>query len=131
MITLKLLIWLVVIAAFVAGDYYQIKVKKSRPFYLLENLAKGILFILYSAFVWDAQNDIRTLNLLLWCITSWWILFDIAMGVILHGHPLYVGPQSGWIYRLGFKYPLGYWIGKALALYVLVATTMNFYTKFA
>lgn len=131
MITLKLLLWIVVIAAFVAFGYYIIKVKKSRPFYLLENIVKGMLFILYGAFIWDAQPDISTLNLLLWCASSWWILFDIAMGSILHSNPLYIGPNSGWIDRLGVKYPIGYWAAKILALFVLCQTTINFYTKFA
>jgi hypothetical protein len=131
MVTLKLLLWLLVIAAFVVGDWYQIKKKHSRPNYLLENILKGIAFILYGAYVFDAQNDMRTVNLLLWCAASWWIFFDISMGVILHGNPFYIGPNSGWIDRLGVKYPIAYWIAKLLALYVLVHTTINFYTKFS
>lgn len=125
-ITLKLLIWIAVIAGFIWFSVWNIR-RGNRPNYLLENIAKGILFILYGAFIWDAQNDIRTLNLLLWCVTSWWIIFDASMGIILHNHPLYIGKNSGWIDRLGVKYPLGYWILKALALYVLIATTINFY----
>lgn len=126
-ITLKLLIWIAVIAAFVYADWYQIKKKKSRPFYLLENILKGFFFIVYGAVIWDTQNDIRTVNLLLWCASAWWILFDIAMGIVLHSNPIYIGPGSGWIDRLGIKYPWGYWIAKALALYVACHTTINIY----
>jgi hypothetical protein len=130
MITLKLLLWILVIAAFVVGDWYQIKKKHSRPNYLLENIMKGFFFILYGAYIWDAQNYLRTVNILLWCVTSWWILFDISMGVILHGQPMYIGPSSGWIDRLGIKYPWGYWALKLLAVYILIKTTVNFYTIF-
>lgn len=125
-ITLKLLLWIAVIAAFVWFNLWNIK-RGNRPFYLLENIVKGGLFILYGVYVWDTQNDIRTVNLLLWCGTSWWILFDISMGIGLHGRPLYIGKNSGWIDRLGVKYPLGYWLLKAIALYVLIATTINIY----
>lgn len=125
-IALKLLIWIAVIAGFIWFSVWNIR-RGNRPNYLLENIIKGILFILYGAFIWDAQNDIRTLNLLLWCVTSWWIIFDASMGIILNNHPLYIGKNSGWIDRLGVKYPLAYWILKALALYVLIATTINFF----
>lgn len=129
MITLKLLLWIAVIAAFVVADLIQIK-RGNRPFYLLENIAKGAFFILYGVYIWDTQNDIRTLNLLLWCASSWWVLFDISMGIGLHGHPLYIGKNSGWIDRLGVKYPWGYWAAKLLAVYILVQTTYNVYAKF-
>jgi hypothetical protein len=130
MVTLKLLLWIVFIGLFVVWSVYNIR-RGNRPFYLLENIIKGFVFIIYGAFIWDSQSDMRTVNLLLWCATSWWILFDIATGVILHGNPLYIGKSSGWIDRLGVKYPWGYWALKLLALYVLIKTTVNFYTQFS
>lgn len=129
-ITLKLLIWIAVIAAFVVADIVQIK-RGKRPFYLLENIAKGALFILYGVYIWDTQNDLRTLNLLLWCVTSWWILFDLSMGIALHRDPFYIGKNSGWIDRLGYRYRWEYWGVKLIALYVLIQTTYNFYAKFS
>src|SRR5690349_8339259 len=98
MITLKLILWVLVIAAFVMADTIQIR-KGNRPFYLVENILKGIAFILYGAFIWDTQADRFTLVLALWCAATWWVLFDAAIGLILHGNAFYVGKSSGWIDR--------------------------------
>jgi len=127
MITLKLLVWIIFIAGFVYYNWRVIEKKKSRPFYLLDNIAKGFFFILYGVYVWDSQNDIRTVNLALWCFTSFWLLFDLGLNLSRGLSPFYIGKSSGWIDQLGYKYPWGYWILKLLAAYVLVHTTINIY----
>lgn len=130
MITIKLILWLVVIAAFVYADWYQIVNKKSRPFYLLENILKGASFICYGAFIWDTQYEMFTVVLALWCGATWWVMYDMSMGIALHGDPLYVGRNSGWIDR--FHYinnwtMLAYWILKFVAVVTIVVTTLNIY----
>jgi hypothetical protein len=129
MITLKLLLWVLVIAAFVMAGTYQIR-KGNRPFYLLENIFKGIAFILYGVYVWDTQYETFTLILIIWCASTWWVLFDSAMGVILHGNPFYVGKNSGWIDR--FHYinnwtKVAYWICKFIALWAAIGSTRYIY----
>src|SRR5688572_31910825 len=88
MITIKLLLWIAFIASFVAWSVYNIR-KGNRPFYLLENIIKGFAFILYGAYIWDCQYERFTLILAIWCAATWWVLFDAAMGIVLHGNPLY------------------------------------------
>jgi len=127
MITLKLLIWILFIAAFVVYNWIVIEKKKSRPFYLLDNIAKGFFFILYGVYVWHTQNDIRTVNLALWCFTSFWLLFDLGLNISRGLSPFYIGKSSGWIDRIGYKYPLGYWALKLLAFITLIQTTVNIY----
>jgi hypothetical protein len=132
MITLKILFWFVVITGFVLYDYVKIK-KGERPFYLVNFLLRGIAFVLYGAFVWDTQYELRTLNLFLFCVASFWVYFDILLGSLLHGNPFYIGPNSGWIDRAGLHNKwtnIAYWILKILALYVAVQTCINIYTKF-
>jgi hypothetical protein len=130
MITIKLILWLIVIAAFVYADYYQIKKKHSRPFYLLENILKGAAFICYGSLIWQTQYEPFTVVLFLWCVTTYWLLFDIALGIALHSDPLYVGRTSGWIDRFHYLNNwtmLAYWIAKFIALITAVCTTLYIY----
>jgi hypothetical protein len=132
MITLKILLWIFIIVGFALADYYVIK-KGSRPNYLLSFCVRGFVAICYMAWVWDTQYELRTLNLILFCVTSFWILFDILMGSLLHGDPFYIGPNSGWLDRFAHlgKWPnIAYWTLKILALYVAIQTAINIYTVF-
>lgn len=131
-IALKLLIWIAFIAGFVYYQWYLIEKKKQRPFYLFDFFViKGPAFIAYGIWVWDTQNDLRTLNILLWCVTSFWILMDLGLNVSRGKSPFYVGKQSGWLDRYGSRWPWAYWALKLLAAYILIQTTINFYTKFS
>lgn len=125
MIGIKLAIWVVVILGFVAWNYYVIKVKKQRPFYLVDNILKGIAFVVYGALIWDTQYEMRTVWIAVYCATSYWLLFDVIMGIMLHGDPLYVGAGSGWIDQFGTKYPVAYWILKAVALVLLIQSIIK------
>lgn len=129
MITIKLLFWIAIIAAFVVIDTYQIR-KGNRPFYLLENILKGVAFICYGSLIWHTQYEMFTVVLALWCVTTYWLLFDISMGVILHTDPFYVGRNSGWIDRFHYINTwtmIAYWTAKLIALFTAVATTINIY----
>lgn len=131
-IALKLLIWIAFIGGFIYYQWYIIEKKKQRPFYLFDFFViKGPAFILYGVYVWDTQNDLRTLNILLWCLTSFWILMDLGLNVSRGKSPFYVGKKSGWLDKFGVWLPWAYWALKLLAVYVLVHTTINFYTKFS
>jgi hypothetical protein len=130
MITIKLIIWLLVITAFVYADWYQIVKKGDRPFYLVENILKGVFLICWCSLIWNTQYERFTVVLILWAITAWWILFDIAMGLILHTDPLYVGRNSGWLDRLHYLNTgtmIAYWTLKFIALFTLIGTTINIY----
>lgn len=127
MITLYLLIWVALIWIDVWNNYEIIEVNDSRPNYLLMNIVRGMFFIVYGAFVWNAQADIRTFYIFLYCTTSFWVLFDLSLNVIRGKHPLYIGQNSGWIDQFGFKYPALYYIGKIVALAALVFSIAKIY----
>jgi len=130
MITLKLLAWVVVIIAFVAWDYYEIVKKKTRPNYLLENIIKGVLFILYGVYIFDTQNDLRTVALVVYALTSYWIMFDLLLNSVRHLDPFYIGKTSGWIDRFAHINSttfVAYWVAKGLAAYGFVSSIIYLY----
>lgn len=127
MITFKLLIWVAFIWLDVWNNYYIIEVNDRRPNYLLMNIVRGVAFILYGAFVWDTQADIRTFYIFLYCTTSFWVLFDLGINIARKKHPLYIGMHSGWIDRFGFQHQAIYYLGKVCALSALIFSIAKLY----
>lgn len=127
MTTLKLLLWLAYIAVDVWTNYVIIEKNDSRPNYLLMNIVRGCVFIVYGAFIWDTQADLRTLYIFIFCTTSFWILFDISLNLSRGKHILYLGKESGWVDRFGFKHPVIYYLGKVCALAALVFSIAKLY----
>lgn len=127
MITFYLLIWVAYIWIDVWNNYYIIEVNDRRPNYLLMNIVRGVAFVLYGRFVWDLSLDLQALYVFLYCLTSFWILFDLALNIARRKHPLYIGQHSGWIDQYGFKYPALYYLGKAVALAALIFSIAKIY----
>lgn len=127
MITLKLLLWIAYIFLDVWINFYIIEINKSRPNYLLMNIVRGGVFILYGAFVWDFQANFWYLNIAIFCVTSFWLCFDILLNRFRRKHLLYIGPESGWIDRFGFKNPALYYACKVAALVLLIMSIINIY----
>lgn len=119
-ILLKLLLWFAYIAADIAINYYIIEKRKERPNYLLLNIIRGGAFIVYGAFIWNTQANWYTFYLFVFCVTSFWLMFDLVLNTIRGKHPLYIGPESGWIDRFGVKYNAIYYAGKILAVVALL-----------
>lgn len=130
MIILQLSLWLLVIIFFVWLDYYEIVKKHDRPNYLLENIIKGGLFILYGAFIWNTQNDYRTFAIFIYAATSYWILFDILLNSFRHLSPFYIGRKSGWVDRFAYisktTYVI-YWIMKVIAVILCIQSIRYIY----
>lgn len=138
MITLKLLLWILYIAVDVWINYRIIEVNDSRPNYLLMNIVRGVAFIVYGRLIWDASIELtydwtvfrvtdETSYMTMYCITSFWILFDLALNRARKKHPLYIGPHSGWIDQYGFKYPALYYLGKLIAVGTLIYSIIKIY----
>lgn len=127
MITICLLVWIAYIAVDVWLNYFIIEVNRARPNYLLMNIVRGVAFVLYGRLIWDAAIDMHTLNIFLYCTTSFWILFDLGLNLARKKHPLYIGQHSGWIDQYGFKYPGIYYLGKVCALSALVYSIIKIY----
>ena len=116
----KLILWVAYIAGDVYYNYYTIEKKGQRPNYLLMNIVRGMAFILYGAFIWDTQYEWRTFFIFLYCVTSFWLLFDLSLNIARKKHPFYIGKESGWIDQYGFKNPGMYYVGKVVALVLLI-----------
>lgn len=127
MITIYLLIWAVYIAADVWCNFYIIEQINSRPDYLKLNIIRGVAFVLYGRFVWDLSLDLHALYILVYCTTSFWLLFDIFLNLSRGKHLLYIGKDSGYIDQYGFKYPAIYYLGKLVALFVLTYSVTKIY----
>lgn len=127
MTTIYLLIWVVYIAADVWCNFYIIEQINSRPDYLKLNIIRGVAFVLYGRFVWDLWLDLHSLYIFIFCTTSFWIGFDLALNIARNKHPLYIGQNSGWIDQYGFKYPVIYYLGKLVALFVLTYSIAKIY----
>lgn len=125
--TLKLLLWILYIAIDVWTNYAIIEKMKGRPNYLLMNIIRGGAFILYGAFVWDFQAAIWYLNVFVFCVTSFWLLFDLSLNVARNKHPLYIGAESGFIDRFGVKNQGIYYFAKLCALIILILSIINIY----
>lgn len=127
MITFKLLLWLGVIAGFVIVNYRIIRNGK-RPPYLQHNIAKAALAIVH-AVLFNPQNTIDWLPILFFQITSYWILFDLALNIARKLHPLYIGAESGWIDRWGNKHRGPYYFAKMAALVILIISIAVIYGR--
>ena len=129
MTTIRILIWLLYIAADVVVNYYIIEEKKSRPNYIILFIARGGAFMLYASLVWGFQYEIWYSNIVLYCLTSFWLVFDLSLNLSRGKHALYIGPTSGWIDRAGIKYTGLYYFCKLAALVFLVLSIINIYMR--
>lgn len=127
MITFKLFLWLLYIGFDVWTNYTIIEQNRSRPNYLLLNIVRGAAFIVYGSFVWDFQPEIWYANIFIFCTTSFWILFDLSLNIARKKHPLYIGAESGWIDRWGFKNRGLYYICKVFALVIMILSIINIF----
>lgn len=91
-----MIIWLIYISLEVLAHYYLIEVKKSRPDYLRFNILRGMASIFHGAYM-DVSSWAEYGELLLFQVTSFWILFDVALNLARGKHFLYWGKKSGWI----------------------------------
>jgi hypothetical protein len=138
MTTIQLLLWIFYIALDVWINYRIIEVNDSRPNYLLMNIVRGAAFVVYGRLIWDASIELtygwdvfrvteETFYMTIYCLTSFWILFDLGLNRARNKHPLYIGQNSGWIDQYGFKYPSVYYLGKLCALAALVYSIAKIY----
>jgi hypothetical protein len=127
MITLKLLCWIAYIAVDVWINYHIIEVNKARPNYLLMNIVRGIAFLLWAKFLIHFEYELFYLNYFVFAVTSFWILFDLALNISRGRHPLYIGQTSGWIDQFGFQHQWLYYTAKVCAVAALVLSIINIY----
>lgn len=129
-VTSKLLIWVLLIGLEVFRNWYMIENKKSKPNYLVSFILRGMAFILYGSLIWSTKYEWFTFTIFLYCVTSFFILFDPLLNITRGKDWYYVGHSSGWIDRFatsGKIQRVAYWTLKGLALYVCAETVITIY----
>lgn len=124
---LKLLPWIAFIIGHAFFDFYKIK-GNDKPIYLQSFIIRGIAAILH-ALLFDPQNTIDWLPVLLFQVTSFWIIFPLLLNGLRRKPALYVGAQSGWIDGYFLNHPVNQVIAKVAALIVLVLSTIVIFHK--
>jgi len=134
MILFKLLLWLIPISANVYADY-----AGRKPFYLLMFILRGGVAIIHSTIIlWNVPTSefyTATQLFIVWSpvlifeITSYWLLFEIALNVLRKKPLLYYDHKekdSGWIDRF-FMWagPTWHTAAKLAALVLFILSTVT------
>lgn len=130
MIALYLLLWLVFIAAEVYRNYRIIEINHSRPSYLKSFVVRGMAAIMHGV-LFNPVNMHDYWPVLIYQVTSFWVLFDLSLNWLRQKPMLYMGKQSGlidkafnWIGSDGFLF-----FCKVLAVVVCVFSIIVIYTR--
>lgn len=124
---LKLLPWIAFIVGHAFFDFYRIK-KDDKPIYLQSFIIRGMVAIAH-ALLFNPQNTIDWLPVLIFQVTSFWLFFPLLLNGLRRKPALYVGAQSGWMDFYFLNHPLNQWILKVGSLALMVLSTIVIYHK--
>lgn len=124
---LKLLPWIAFIIGHAFFDFYRIK-KDDKPIYLQSFIVRGMVAIAH-ALLFNPQNVIDWLPVLIFQCSSFWIIFPLLLNGLRRKPALYVGAQSGWTDAYFLNHPVNQVIAKFAALVVMVLSTIVIYQK--
>lgn len=136
MVTVKLLIWLVPIAANVWAD-----AKGRKPNYIVMFILRAVAVGLYLGLwidhvLYDLKDWLPVVPVFLYCVTSFWLFFELALNIIYNIREnedrslLYFDIKegdSGWIDRFFAKRPQLHSIAKLITLIVMVVSIVLTY----
>jgi hypothetical protein len=117
--------WFIFIALEIARNYYMIVVKKTKPVYFQSFLIRGMAHVFVVGLFYDVTVpsywpsiyeliDLDYWPILLFHVTSFWLIFDPLLN-LLRGKPWnYRGKTSGWLDRIPSH--IIYWLLKVAAL---------------
>lgn len=119
-----MLIWLLFIGLELYRNYYLIKIKRLKPIYIQSFIIRAVSGILISIStdpfgLWT--NIIEVIPFIVFEITSFYILFDPILNILLGNKWNYKGLESGWFDSLSL--PM-YYIMKILSLIGLIISTI-------
>jgi len=124
---LKLLPWIAFIIGHAFFDFYRIG-KSEKPIYLQSFIIRGMAAILH-ALLFNPQNVVDWLPVLLFQVTSFWLFFPAFLNGLRRKPLLYVGTDSGWTDAYFLKHPFNQIIAKVAALVLMVLSTVVIYHK--
>lgn len=110
---MELILWPLYILLDAIVNWWWIEKEKSVPNYLVLTIVRGWFFILIGAAVGVTPESFP--GFLLYCTTSFWVLFDPVFNKFRSKPFFYLGENST-IDQLGKKYPLPFWVLKTVSL---------------
>lgn len=122
----KLSYWIAFIILFVIYNYWLIEKRKEKPVYGKQFVLRGIGALAHASLIFDVHNFLDWLPVLLFQVTSFFVIFSPALNIWRKKLYWYLGEDSGWIDRFYQDKPTEY---KALyficvALFVLSAIVL-------
>lgn len=115
-----MIVWFIFITLEAYRNWHVIEVQKSRPDYLQSFVIRGMAAVLHGIFMGVTEPS-NWYPVLIFQVTSFWILFDPLLNIMRNKPLLYLGDpkkgSSGWLDRLPI---LVYWILKLIALFFLI-----------
>lgn len=117
--------WFIFIALEIVRNYYMIVVKDKKPVYFQSFILRGWAHISIIVFVYDVTVPSEWLPIykifesdywpiLLFHVTSFWILFDLTLNILRKKPWNYRGKTSGWLDSIPSN--IIYWLLKISAL---------------
>jgi hypothetical protein len=136
MITLRLLLWLVPIGLNTWAD-----ANGRKPNYIIMFILRGVALILYGTLwvdeiLYTFQDWLPVIFVFIYCMTSFWILFELALNVIYNIREgenrslLYFDQKegdSGWIDRFFKRNPQLHTIAKVISLILMIVSIVFIY----
>lgn len=124
---LKLLPWIAFIIGHSFFDFYRIG-KSEKPIYLQSFIIRGMAAILH-ALLFNRQIPRDWWPVLIFQVTSFWLIFPLFLNGLRRKPAMYVGAQSGWLDFYFLNHPVNQWIAKAAALFLMILSTIVIYHK--
>lgn len=125
--TFYFILWFLIIELEVWRNYYIIEVKKQAPSYLLSFILRSMAAIVYGI-LFNPQNFNDYSPILIFQVTSFWIVFDLSLNILRDKEIFYTGHESGWLDKLG-KIPLLYLFLKLSAFALMIFSIITIYKR--
>lgn len=99
-----ILLWFSLIPAEVLRNYYIIEVDKTKPNYLQSFILRGFIALIH-AILFNPQNIIEWLPILVFQLSSFFVIFSPLLNKLRNEEFFYLGKESGFIDPFLLRYP--------------------------
>jgi hypothetical protein len=120
------MIWAIYIFLDALINWWWIEHKRQVPNYIVLTITRGWFLIIVGILY-----DINEFNIgwwMLFCTTSFWVMFDPTLNIMRNLNVFYIGTNSK-IDSIGLRYPVLYWIAKVIALILVVISVNKLWIK--
>lgn len=124
---LKLLPWIAFIIGHAFFDFYRIG-KDEKPVYLQSFIIRGMVALLH-ALLFNPKDTIDWMPVLVFQVTSFWLIFPLFLNGLRRKPALYVGAESGWIDGYFLNHPVNQIIANVAVLVLMILSMTVIYHK--